>query len=283
MNEITISNSAKINLYLDVVGKRPDGYHELQMVMQKISLYDEIYVSKVKSGIEVTCDKEHIPTGEKNIAYKAAKMFKDKLDIKDGVKIHINKKIPDGAGLGGGSSDASAVLMAMNELFEMYLQKEELIDIGKAVGADVPFGLFYGTALAEGIGEKLTRIKMNARPYVVLVKPEFSVSTANVYSRYKVHKRPEQFSVEGIIKALDTGDINDIGKNLYNSLETVTCIDFPEINDIKQKLIEQGAKGSLMSGSGSAVFGIFDDHQFAEISCSVFKEKNKQVFLVELV
>lgn len=283
MNEILISNPAKINLYLDVLGKRPDGYHELQMIMQRISLYDDIYVSKTNSGIEVTCDKAHIPTGEKNIAYKAAKVFKDKFGIKEGVRVHIKKMIPDGAGLGGGSADASAVLMAMNEIFDVHLKKKDLIDIGRMVGADVPFGLFNGTALAEGIGENLTGVKINTRPYVVLVKPEFSISTASVYSRYMVNKRPEQYCVEGMIKALENGDVNEIGKNLYNSLETVSCKDFPEIDDIKRKLIELGAKGSLMSGSGSAVFGIFDDKELADKSFSLFKKEYSQAFLVQMV
>lgn len=283
MNELTIKAPAKINIYLDVVGKRPDGYHELQTVMQSISLYDEVSVTKIPCGIQLTCDKDYIPTDERNIAYKAAKAFKDKFEIKDGVKIHLEKKIPVGSGLGGGSVDAASVLLAMDHLFEASVKKEELIELGKSIGADVPFCLLGKTALAEGIGERLTQISNSADWDIVLIKPRFSISTAMVYKNYKMQERPPNVSAKGMIDALESGSVTGVASNMYNALESVACNEYPEIEHIKKRLIEAGAKGALMSGSGSSVFGLFEDKESAKDSYGRFRKKYQQVYLVKMI
>lgn len=282
MNNITIKAPAKINLYLDVLGKRPDGYHDLKMIMQTISLYDEVHISIMEKGIQVDCDFSYVPSGEKNIAYKAAKLMLEKFNIKQGVGIKIIKKIPVAAGLAGGSTDAAAVMKGINELFNLDIDIETLAALGREVGADVPFCVIGGTAVAEGVGEKLTMIKPFQHVPVVLVKPDFGVSTAYVFKKYN-HLKAKKTDIEELIKVLTEKDVANVGKYLYNALEMVTVEEYPVIKEIKSILTNYGAEGSMMSGSGPSVFGLFNNSKKAEDAYNEFKRTYGQVFWVETI
>ena len=268
---------AKINLSLDVVSKRSDGYHELKMIMQTVSLYDEINIEK-DDNISIDCNKKNIPLNNKNLAWKAADSFFEYTSINKGCKIYINKNIPNGAGLGGGSSNAATVLLALNELYNTNLSDDELINIGVKIGADVPFFILKGTCLAEGIGEKLTRLQNNTNPYVLIYKPQFSISTKWAYKNLKLDKKPV-YNINKIIKNLKDKNYNY--DDIFNYLEDVSISKYPEINNIKNKMKNLGATASLMSGSGSSVFGIFDDEIAAKKAFENF-EKNS-IFLTKFI
>lgn len=266
---------AKINLSLDVLRKREDGYHELKMIMQTVSLYDEINVEK-SDTISIECNKDHIPLNNKNLAWKAAESFFNYTSINSGCKIKLIKNIPDGAGLGGGSSDAATVLLALNEIYKTNLSNDELINIAVKIGADVPFFILKGTCLAEGIGEKLTKIENNTNPYVLIHKPSFSISTKWAYENLKLDDK-NNYNVDKIVENLKEKNYNF--KDIFNYLEDVSVSEYPQINDIKNKMKNYGATASLMSGSGSSVFGIFNDKNDAETAFKNF-EKNT-VFLTK--
>lgn len=270
---------AKINLSLDIVKKRDDGYHELQMIMQTVSLYDEINIKKDEK-ISLDSNKKNIPLDQKNLAWKAADLFFKYTKISGGCKIYLKKIIPDGAGLGGGSSDAAQVLIALNEMYETNLTDEELQSIGLQIGADVPFFILKGTCLAEGIGEKLTVIENNTHPYVLIYKPDFSISTKWVYENFCLEK-PSCFDINIIKDALKKDDKNMLCNNMYNVLEQVTTEKYSEIKTIKSKLINLGAQAALMTGSGSAVFGLFYDESKAKHAYKTLN--NEQVFLVNFI
>lgn len=259
---------AKINLSLDVLRKRSDGYHDLQMVMQQISLCDQVHIQLSETpGISLTTDAHYLPTGSGNIAWRAAQMLGtlSGMNLSEaGVKIAITKRIPVAAGLAGGSADAAAVLKGLNQLWRLNLSVEELQKIGLQLGADVPYCLMGGSALAEGIGEKLTPLKLEKPLWVVLVKPTHSVSTREVYQGLQldqVMKRPDNL---GLINAMEQGDLKGMGQAMDNVLETVTISMVPEIKEIKKKLIEYNAIISMMSGSGPTAFGIFRDQAKAQ-------------------
>jgi len=282
MNQITLEAPAKINLYLDVLGKRPDGYHDLKMIMQTVSLYDEIRLKKIHTGIELTVDAS-IPTGEKNTAYKAAKLMIDTFKIKSGVGIQIKKSIPIGAGLAGGSADAAAVIKGMNELFDLCQNQEHLAQLGKKIGADVPFCVTSGTAIAEGIGEVITPLDKFVEVNIVMVKPDFSASTAYVFGKYIKDDYGVKPDIEKLINSMKNHDIKDVGKCLYNALETVTAIEYPVINEIKANFLKLGAEGSLMSGSGSTVYGIFENTEKAIFAYNQMEQKYKSTFFVKTI
>ncbi|MGE5330077.1 MAG: 4-(cytidine 5'-diphospho)-2-C-methyl-D-erythritol kinase [Deltaproteobacteria bacterium] len=282
MNQLSIKAPAKINLYLDVIGKRSDGYHDLKMIMQTVSLYDEIKLTKISEGIELIVNA-NIPTGEKNTASKAAKLMLDKFGIKDGVKIEIEKNIPIGAGLAGGSADAAGVIKGMNSLFELGQTSEHLSQLGKKVGADVPFCVIGGTALVEGIGERITQLDSFSSIDVVMVKPNFSVSTAYVFGKYIDNKPMTKPCTEKLIDNMKNHDLQEVGKSLYNALESVTAVEYPVIDEIKEELLRTGAEGSLMSGSGSTVYGIFKNSEEAKLAFDHMKIKYKSTFLVKTI
>ncbi len=260
MNTLTLYAPAKINYLLDVIGKRPDGYHELRMIMQRVNLCDEISLTITDTpGITVTCDAKGTPDGPGNIAWKAARALFDIFETDKGIRIEILKRIPVAAGLGGGSSDAASVLMGMNTLFNLGLTEQKLMDIGCKLGADVPFFIFKKTALAEGVGEKLSPLNDIPKCWILLVNPGVRVSTAWVYrslqltNRGELNKMPEFFeSIEHLVSYLS------------NDLESVTITAFPVIADIKARMMNSGAVGSLMSGSGPTVFGVFKSFAEAE-------------------
>ena len=266
MKTVTIKAPAKVNLTLDVTGKRPNGYHDLKMIMQTISVFDEIKLSLTEEEkIDLHMNKE-LPDkilAEKNLVYKAAALMKEKFDIKGGFDIELQKNIPAAAGLAGGSSDCAATLIAINEVCELGLTTQELCDIGVKLGADVPFCIRKGTMLSEGIGEILTPLTPFKDVWVVLVKPDISVSTAYVYTHLDLPNLKYHPDTDKAIECIDNGDIAGLSNVLSNVLETVTVPEYPVLTEIKEFLVQNGAAGSLMSGSGPTVFGIFKNKEDA--------------------
>lgn len=255
-----LSAPAKVNYRLDVLRKRPDGYHDLRMIMQRVDLCDTIRITLSDvAGIRVTCGSKGVPDGSGNIAWRAAKAIMEFSPKSTGIDIEINKRIPIAAGLGGGSSDAATVLTGLNDLLSLNLSTERLMEIGVGLGADVPFFVFGKTSIAEGIGEKLTPIERIPRPWIVLVNPNLHVSTAWVYNNLQLSSEKDGTTLPNVF---DT--IADLCAILGNDLESVTISRFPVIRDIKKQLICHGANASLMSGSGPTVFGIFDSEHGAQ-------------------
>ena len=256
---------AKINLGLDVLGRREDGYHNVRMVMQTIYLYDNITIRRTKeSGITLESNLYFLPNDEGNIAYKAAKLLMDEFQIQDGVHITLDKHIPVAAGLAGGSANAAAVLVGMNRMFSLGLSEEELMERGVNLGADVPYCVMRGTVLAEGIGEELTRLSALPKCYILIAKPGISVSTRTVYEKLDALSITEHPDIDGVIKGLENQDLKAIASSMGNVLEQVTVDAYPIIEKIKDVMKEQGALNAMMSGSGPTVFGVFEDRQTAK-------------------
>lgn len=284
MNSIKLKARAKINLGLDVVRKREDGYHDVRMIMQTIGLYDKISLEKTKEeGIYVTTNLAYLPTNENNLVYKAAKLMIDTYNLPGGIKIDVSKFIPVAAGLAGGSSDAAATLYGINRMYGLKLSQQKLMELGVKIGADVPFCIMRGTALAEGIGEKLTGIKGMPVCPVVIAKPAISVSTKFVYENLHLDEKIVHPDIDGMVSDITKGDIHGICSRMGNVLETVTVKEYPVIEDIKQKMKEQGAINAMMSGSGPTVFGIFEDKAKAEECTRYLRsiDTTKQVYLTE--
>lgn len=261
---VMIKANAKINLTLDILGKRQDGYHEVAMVMQEISLADIINLDKQVSGITLAMDNSDLPADETNLAWKAAKLFLTEAGIKGGVSIRIEKFIPIAAGLAGGSADAAGTLVGLNELFDAGLTVKELCLLGEQIGSDVPFCICGGTMLATGRGEVLKRLPSMPKCYVVLAKPKISVSTAWAYRTYDergVNVHPDN---SAIIDALAKNDLREIASLLGNVLEEVTSSEYKEIVEYKKIMQEAGALASMMSGSGPTVFSLTDNKETAE-------------------
>ena len=264
-NFITLKSNAKINLGLSVLGKRDDGYHELRMVMQTLLLYDEIFIKKIETPkIKITSNVSWLPTNEKNLAHKAVKLLKERYNIPGGVYIDIVKEIPVAAGLGGGSANCAAVLIGMRKLYNLNITNERLQKIGKELGADVPYLIMQGTVLAGGIGEKLSPLPAHPYMHVLLAKPRFSVSTADIFgalSRYPLVDNKQK--LRNLTVAIGKKDIKGISENVFNDLELVTATKYPIIHDIKKTMLAHGALCSMMSGSGPTVFGYFADKKDA--------------------
>ncbi|MBQ9766938.1 MAG: 4-(cytidine 5'-diphospho)-2-C-methyl-D-erythritol kinase [Lachnospiraceae bacterium] len=278
---------AKINLSLDILGTRPDGYHEVQMLMQSLTLHDTITLTATEEkGIVMTCSDTTLPVDEHNLAYRAAVLFCETYDIPCGIKLHLEKKIPVAAGLAGGSSDAAAVLRGLNEMFDFPATKEELAALGLRLGADVPYCLMLGTALSEGIGEKLTALPAAPSCYCLLVKPEAGASTKQIYTDYDALAATTDIAhpdTEGLLSALSAGDFAGITSRLCNVLEPVTLRLVPEIATVKETLRELNADGVLMSGSGPTVFALFSDKEKAQRAEAHFKQTSyaPRTFLTE--
>jgi len=274
---------AKINLSLDIVGKRKDGYHLLEMIMQTIDVYDEITVEKQEKDINVRCNKTYVPTDERNLAYKAAKLFIEKYKINSGVDIFIKKNIPVCAGLAGGSTDGAGVLKLMNRLFEINASDEELMEIGLQLGADVPYCIKGGTCLCEGIGEKVTELPRFKDKIVVLVKPPFGVSTKTVYQEFNIEKSKIHPNTDKLIEAMANDDLNFVAKNMKNLLENVTLKKHKVLIGIKEEFRYQGAVGTMMSGSGPTIFALFEDMQKAQKSFEKMKQKYQDVYITRTI
>ena len=259
MKELTINAYAKINLFLDIKNRREDGYHNLEMVMQTIALHDTITLYKIEKGIEIETNHKKLPTGEDNLAYKAAQEIIKKVNLDEGVKIFIDKKIPIAAGLAGGSTDAAAVIKGMNKLFELNLDKEELHSIAFNIGSDVPFCLEGGTAFATKRGEKLRYLNPLKKHNVLLIKPPEIVSTKKVYTLYDEYNIDRKIPVKKLIQIIENNKKMRIEDGWVNVLEPVTKELVSDVKVIKEKLISQGLKFTMMTGSGPTVFSIFED------------------------
>ena len=285
MDKIKLKALGKINLGLDVLGRRPNGYHDVRMVMQTVYLYDQILLEKTdKEGISLETNLFYLPVNENNLAYRAAKMLIDEFAIKEGVHISLEKHIPVAAGMAGGSSNAAAVLYGMNRLFQLGLTDQELMDWGVQLGADVPYCIMRGTVLAEGIGEKLTPLPAMPKCHVLLAKPPISVSTQKVYEKLDAQEVTKHPDIDGILLGLQTGDLKKITSSMGNVLENVTITEYPQIERIKDVMKEEGALNAMMSGSGPTVFGIYDDKMLARRAAARIREEQlaKQVHVTTM-
>jgi len=285
MDKMELKALGKINLGLDVLGKRPDGYHDVRMVMQTIYLYDQITITKRKeSGIGLSTNLFYLPVNENNLAYRAAKLLMDEFEIRSGVDIFLEKHIPVAAGMAGGSSNAAAVLYGINRMFDLGLSMEELMKRGVSLGADVPYCIMRGTVLAEGIGEILTPLPPMPRCQIVVAKPPVSVSTKMVYEKIDSRRIVEHPDIDGITEGLKEGDVTKIASCMGNVLEQVTVEEYPVIDKIKKLMNEDGAKGAMMSGSGPTVFGIFTEKSLAKKAALKIREAGlaKQVYVTNV-
>lgn len=285
MDRIKLKALGKINLGLDVLGRRPNGYHDVRMVMQTVYLYDQILLEKKKeSGISLETNLFYLPVNENNLAYRAAKMLMDEFEIQGGVHISLEKHIPVAAGMAGGSSNAAAVLYGMNRLYQLGLTDQELMERGVKLGADVPYCIMRGTVLAEGIGEELTPLPAMPKCHVLLAKPPISVSTQMVYEKLDAQEVTEHPDIDGIISGLEKGDLHKITSSMGNVLENVTITEHPEIERIKDVMKEEGALNAMMSGSGPTVFGIYDDKSLARRAAERIRKEQlaKQVHVTTM-
>ncbi|MFR3730069.1 4-(cytidine 5'-diphospho)-2-C-methyl-D-erythritol kinase [Lacrimispora sp.] len=277
----------KINLGLDVLRKREDGYHDVRMIMQTVGLYDKIDIYlKETPGIEIVTNLFYLPVNENNLVYKAARLLMDEFHVAHGIRIDLKKFIPVSAGMAGGSSDAAAVLFGVNKMFQLGLSREDLMERGLKIGADVPYCVMRGTALSEGIGEILTPLPDMPQCQVLIAKPAVSVSTKFVYENLDAGglKEEDHPDIDGMIEAIQNHDIYQVSERLGNVLETVTIKEYPVIAQIKEKIKELGAVNALMSGSGPTVFGIFispkaAEHAYEELRYGESKDLVKQVYL----
>ncbi|MDE5952153.1 MAG: 4-(cytidine 5'-diphospho)-2-C-methyl-D-erythritol kinase [Acetatifactor sp.] len=254
---------AKINLGLDVVRRLKNGYHEVRMIMQTVGIYDVLTFTAAQSGIRITTDSGELPVGEDNLIYKAARLLMEESDVSAGVDIHLEKHIPIAAGMAGGSSDAAATLQGLNELFALGMPEERLRQLGVRIGADVPYCIMGGTALAEGIGELLTPLRPAPQCVLLIAKPDIQVSTKYVYEHLDAGNTWQHPDIDGMRCAIENGDLSGVVARLGNVLETVTIEAYPVIDRIKREMVSGGARGSLMSGSGPTVFGIYDSREQA--------------------
>ena len=284
MKEISVKALAKINLGLDVVRRREDGYHEVKMVMQTIHLFDRLEMKKTAGGITMTTNLSFLPTNENNLVYKAAKLLMDEFQIRDGIDVKLHKYIPVAAGMAGGSTDAAAVLYGMNRMFELGLSKEELMQRGVKIGADVPYCIMRGTALAEGIGEQLTALPPMVKCPILIAKPQISVSTKFVYENLKLDEHTQHPDIDALIQNIRTKDLPAIAGSMGNLLETVTAKKYPEIEKIKELMRENGALNAMMSGSGPTVFGLFDELETAKMAAAIVRQSGlaRQVFVTDI-
>ena len=285
MNTIMLKAYAKINLGLDVLGKREDGYHEVRMIMQTIRLYDKLNMKKLsKDEIVIKTNLAYLPTNENNLVYRAIQMIKEEFNIKQGIYVELQKHIPVAAGLAGGSSDAAAALIGMNRLFQLKLTTTDLMKRAIKLGADVPYCILGGTALSEGIGEVLTPLAPMPSAYVLIAKPPINVSTKYVYENLILNEQTNHPDIDGIMEAINSKDLRGVTSRLSNVLESVTIDRYPIIQEIKDKMIEFGAMNALMSGSGPTVFGIFEDLNLAKKAFYQLKiqGKAKQIYLTDI-
>lgn len=286
MNHISIKSYAKINLGLDVTGVLDNGYHTVKMVMQTISLHDSLYFEKrTTPKIILKTNLNYLPVNSKNLVYAAIQLFRETYHISNGVYANVVKKIPVAAGMAGGSGNAAATLIAMNRLFEKNISVEELMELGLKLGADVPYCLMGGTALAEGIGEKLAPLPAPPDAKILIVKPDLSISTQMVYQNLVLDETTVHPDIDFTINAIRNGNLRDMCGSLGNVLENVTVQLHPEIEEIKKEMLSLGAAGSLMSGSGPTVFGIFDNEPDATKAFSHFKQSKYEAntFLCDFI
>lgn len=276
---------AKINLGLDILGKREDGYHEVRMIMQTIQMYDVLEIKKKEQpGISLSVNYPFVPCDERNLVYKAAQLLMDEFQVKQGVTMRLEKFIPVAAGMAGGSSDAAAALVGINRLFKLGLSEKELMDRAVSIGADVPYCVMRGTALAEGIGEKLTKIAQVPRCYVLVGKPGINVSTKAAYESLELDKIKDRPDIDGMIRDIENGDLYAMTSKMGNVFEPGIIARYPVIQQIKDLMEENGALKAMMSGSGPTVFGIFDEKEKMEKAAAILRESKlaKTVFSTQV-
>ncbi len=284
MDSIRLKARAKINLSLDVLGKREDGYHDVRMVMQTIGIYDRLIITKIpEDEIRIQSNLFYLPINENNLIYKAAKLLKDEFGFAGGVDVNLNKFIPVAAGMAGGSTDAASTLFGINKIYELGLSQNKLMELGVQIGADVPYCIMRGTALAEGIGEQLSRLKPVPHMWIVVAKPPINISTKLVYEQLDMNDILYHPNVDKMIQAINKESIEEIAANMGNVLERVTIPLYPIINSIKNDMLSHGAINAMMSGSGPTVFGIFPNERTA-LNCQAYlklKKEAKQVYITE--
>ncbi len=286
MDKLQLKAYGKINLALDVLRKREDGYHDLDMIMQMVDVYDDIIIEKNNNkDIVVKTDKAVLSNGKDNLAYMAAKTLMDEFGISQGVVITINKRIPIAGGMAGGSSDCATTMIGINQMFNLGLDKKALMERGVKLGADVPYCILGGTAIARGIGEVLTPLKTPPQCHVIIAKPPVSVSTAFVYGHIRPNQIKKHPDVEKMVEAINNQDLKMLASLLSNVMEEVTIPEYPIIQDIKEVMLENGALNSIMSGSGPTVFGLYDDKESAEKTVELLKEKKltEQLYLTKFI
>lgn len=284
-NDISLKALAKINLGLDVVRRREDGYHEVRMIMQTIQLYDRLDIKRThEPGIQIQTNLSFLPVNENNLIYKAAKLLMDEFSITDGVSVKLDKRIPVAAGMAGGSTDAAAMLIGVNRLFSLGLTKRQLMERGVQIGADVPYCIMRGTALAEGIGEALSPLPPMVKCPVLIAKPSISVSTKFVYQNLKLDDTTIHPDIDRLIDDIKAKNLHDIAAHMGNVLETVTIPNYPVIDEIKKHMFSNGAVGAMMSGSGPTVFGLFDDEDTAKKAYKAMRSSHlaRQVYLTSV-
>lgn len=285
MDKISLKALAKINLGLDVVRRREDGYHEVRMIMQTIHLFDRVNIEKTSEpGIKIKTNLSYLPVNENNLICKAGRLLMDEFDITEGVSVDLEKRIPVAAGMAGGSTDAAAMLYGMNKMFGLGLSMQELKDRGVRIGADVPYCLMRGTALAEGIGEELKSLPPMIKCPVLIAKPQISVSTKFVYENLRLDGKTEHPDIDQLIKDIKAKDLQGVCDHMGNILETVTIPNYPIIAEIKKNMMENGAAGAMMSGSGPTVFGLFDDAEKAKQAYKAMKKSglSRQTYLTDI-
>lgn len=282
MDCVTRMAYAKINLGLDVLRRREDGYHEVKMIMQTVDIRDVLTFKKSKKeGISLTVSREDLPASKDNLVYRAARLVMEQYDIKEGVEITLEKRIPIAAGMAGGSTDAAAVFHGLNELFSLGMTTEEMQKLGVKIGADVPYCIVGGTALSEGIGEILSSLPAPPQCVLLVAKPEIDVSTKFVYENLHANELKEHPDIDGMIEAIRNKDLSGITQRMENVLETVTAKEYPVIEELKELMKSGGAQNALMSGSGPTVFGIFTTRDKAEAAAGQIEERKlaKEVFV----
>ena len=282
MNEIKLKSYAKINLCLDIVNKRDDGYHNIRTIMQSLDLFDQIEIQTSKK-LEIESDHPGLPLDERNLAYKAAKAIFEKVGIKEGAKIRITKNIPIAAGLAGGSSNAAAVLHGINILYGLNLTVAQLVHIGKNLGADVPFCVVGGTVLATGIGDRLNILPPIKEYNILLVKPDVGVSTKEVYDGVNIQTLSSRPDIEKAVKSIESHDLPGLVGSMGNVLEPITSRMVKEVLEIKNTMLANGADSALMCGSGPTVFAIYSCNYKAENMLKYFKNVYEQVYLCKTI
>ena len=285
MEKMELRALGKINLGLDVLGRRENGYHDVRMVMQTVYLYDLITLKKKEEpGIELTTNLSFLPVNENNLADRAAKLLMDEFGLPGGLLIRLEKHIPVAAGMAGGSSNAAAVLYGMNRLFSLGLTEKELMERGVTLGADVPYCILRGTVLAEGIGEILTPLPPMPRCQILLAKPPVNVSTRMVYEKLDACQIVNHPDIDGLIRGLQDQDLGKVASSMGNVLEEVTIGEYPVIDEIKRIMRESGALNAMMSGSGPTVFGIYADRAKARAAAARIREQKlaKQVYVTNV-
>jgi 4-diphosphocytidyl-2-C-methyl-D-erythritol kinase len=285
MKEVEIDSYSKINLTLNILGKRRDGYHNIETIMQSVNLADRVFIRKEKEGVKIKCTHPRVPIDTQSLTYRSAEKILNRYRIKKGVKIEIDKKIPLASGMAGGSANSASILVGINKLFALNLSNKDLREIGEELGMDVPFCIQNGTALAYHRGEKVTPLPpINPPLWIIIINPGFKISSEWAYNNIDLDQiKREKNNTKAMLKALKEGELEEIAKNLFNSFEGLIIKKYPEIGKIKDRLIEESALGALMSGSGPTVFGIAQNKEQALKIYKKLKSEYKSIWVVHTV